>query len=88
MTTQTKTQDRLDLEGAVERWTEATRKAGNDYLDAYGKTVDQLADYGVKTAAATKLPGVTELAESQAKLSRSVVETYIAATRDLLKVKA
>jgi hypothetical protein len=88
MTTQTKTQDRLDLEGAVERWTEATRKAGNDYLDAYGKTVDQLADYGVKTAAATKLPGVTELAESQAKVSRTVAETYIAATRELLNVKA
>ena len=62
MATQTKTQDLFDLEGAVERWTEATRKAGNDYLDAYGKTVDQLADYGVKAAAATKLPVVTELA--------------------------
>jgi hypothetical protein len=87
-TTQTKTPDLLDLEGAVERWTEATRKAGSDYLDAYGKTVDQLADYGVKAAAATKLPGVTELAESQAKLSRSVVETYRTVTRDLLKVKS
>jgi hypothetical protein len=87
-TTQPKTQDMLDLEGAVERWTEATRKAGNDYLAAYGKTVDQLADYGVKAAAATKLPGVTELAESQAKLSRNVVETYTAVTRDLLKVKS
>jgi hypothetical protein len=87
-TTQPKTPDMLDLEGAVERWTEATRKAGNDYLDAYGKTVDQIADYGVKAAAATKLPGVTELAESQAKLSRNVVETYITVTRDLLKVKA
>jgi hypothetical protein len=85
MATQTKTQDLIDLEGAVERWTEATRKAGNDYLDAYGKTVDQLADYGVKAAAATKFPVVTELAESQAKLSRNLAETYITVTRDLLK---
>ena len=85
MATQTKTQDLIDLEGAVERWTEATRKAGNDYLDAYGKTVDQLADYGVKAAAATKFPVVTELAESQATLSRNLAETYITVTRDLLK---
>jgi hypothetical protein len=85
MATQTKTQDPFDFEGAVERWTEATRKAGNDYLDAYGKAVDQLADYGVKAAAATKLPVVTELAESRAKLSRDVAETYITVTRDLLK---
>jgi hypothetical protein len=85
MATQTKTQDLYDLDGATERWTEATRKAGNDYLDAYGKTVDQLADYGVKAAAATKLPVVTELAESQAKLSRNLTETYVTVTRDLLK---
>ena len=80
-----KTQDPFDLEGAVERWTEATRKAGDDYLDAYGKTVDQLADDGVKAAAATKFPVVTELAKSQAKLSRNLAETYITVTRDLLK---
>jgi hypothetical protein len=85
MATQTKTQDLIDLEGAVERWNAATRKAGNDCLDAYGKTVDQLADYGVKAAAATKFPGVTELAESQATLSRNLAETYITVTRDLLK---
>ena len=85
MATQTKTQDLFDLEGAVERWTEATRKAGNDYLDAYGKTVDKLADYGVKAAAATKLPVMTELAESQAKLSRSLADSYITVTRDLLR---
>ena len=85
MATQTKTQDLFEVEGALERWTEATRKAASDYLDAYGKTVDQLADYGVKAAAATKLPVATELAESQAKLSRNLAETYITVSRDLLK---
>jgi hypothetical protein len=69
MAMQTKKPDLLALEGAVERWTEATRKAGNDYLDAYGKTVDQLAEYG----------------ESQARLSRNLADTYITVTRDLLK---
>ena len=85
MATQTKTDDTLDFDGALERWTEAARKAGSDYLDAYGKTVDQLADFGVKAAAATKLPVVTELAESQAKLSRKLADTYISVSRDLLK---
>jgi hypothetical protein len=85
MATQTQNQDLFNIESAVERWNAATRKAGNDYLDAYGKSVNQLADYGVKAAAATKLPVVTELAESQAKLSRDLAETYITATRDLLK---
>ena len=47
--------------------------------------VDQLADFGVKTAAATKLPAVTEIAESQAKLARSLTDTYITVTRDLIK---
>jgi hypothetical protein len=85
MATQTKTQDLFDVEGAVERWTEATRKVSSDYLDAYGKTVDQLADYGLKAAAATKLPVVTELAASQAKLSRDLAESYITVTREMLK---
>jgi len=83
--TQTKTQNPFDLEHAVERWTDATRKAGNDYLDAFGKTVDQFADFGVKAAAATKVPGAVELAESQAKLSRNLAETYITVSRDLIK---
>jgi triacylglycerol esterase/lipase EstA (alpha/beta hydrolase family) len=85
MATQTQDAGPVRPRGAVGRWTETTRKAGNDYLDAYGKTVVQLADYGVKAAAAAKLPVVTELAESQAKLSRNLVETYITVTRDLLK---
>jgi hypothetical protein len=85
MATQTKAQDHLDVEGAVERWTEATRKVGNDYLDAYGKTVDELAAYSLKAAAATKLPVMTELAASQAELSRGLAESYITATRVMLK---
>jgi hypothetical protein len=84
-TTQTKDHDLFDLEGAVERWTTASRKAGADYLDAYGKNVDRLADLGVKTAAATKLPIVTEIAEAQAKLARDVAHTYISTTREFIK---
>ncbi len=85
MATQTKTQDLFDLDGALERWTEATRKAGLDYLDAYDKAVDKIADFGVKAAEVTKLPVVTELAKSQAELSRELADSYTTVARDLLK---
>jgi hypothetical protein len=87
-TTETKNvkpEDFFNLEGAAERWTEASRKAGNDYLDLYEKTVDQLADLEVKTAKATKIPAVTAIAETHASISREVAGAHVAAVRDLLK---
>jgi hypothetical protein len=86
--TQTKTvkpQDLFDLDGATERWTEASRKAGNDYLDLYEKTADQLAELEVKTAQATKIPAVITIAETHASVSREVAGAYVSAVRDLLK---
>ena len=86
--TRTKTvqsQDLFDVDGATERWTEASRTAGNDYLDLYEKTVDQLADLEVKTAGATKIPFVTTVAETHAAVSREVAGAYVAAVRDLIK---
>lgn len=88
MPTQTKANgkyDIFDVEGAIERWTEANRKAGQDALDLYEKTVGQLADLEVKTANATKLPFVATIAETHAAVSRDVAGAYVAATRDLLK---
>jgi hypothetical protein len=73
------------LEVAVQRWTEATRKAGNDYLDLYDKAVDQLTQLEVKTAAATKLPLVSQIADTHATLTREVTGVYVTAARDLLK---
>jgi hypothetical protein len=86
--TQTKTvkpQDLFDFDGATERWTEAGRKAGNDYLDLYETTADQLAELEVKTAEATKIPAVITIAETHASLSREVASAYVSAVRDLLK---
>ncbi len=90
MTTETnaktfKPQDILDFEGAIERWTEASRKAGKDYLELYEKAVGQLADLEVKTAGATKIPFVTTIAETHAAVSREVAGAYAAAVRDLIK---
>jgi hypothetical protein len=50
-----------------------------------GRTTWPRADYGVEATAATKLPVITELAESQAKLSRNLADAYITVTRDLLR---
>ena len=77
--------DFYNVDETVQRWTEATRKAGNDYLDLYDKTVDQITELEVKTAAATKLPLVTQLVDTHVTLTREVAGVYTTAARDLLK---
>ena len=85
MATQTKPNDFFDVQGAVERLTDANRKAGNDYLDLYEKTVGQLTALELKTAEAVKLPGVTEIAKTHADVTRKVAKTYADTARELLK---
>jgi hypothetical protein len=88
MATTTKTPNLADfynVDEAVQRWTEATRKAGHDYLDLYDKAVDQITELEVKTAAATKLPLVTQLVDTHVTLTREVAGVYSTAARDLLK---
>jgi hypothetical protein len=88
MATTTKTPNFADfynVEETVQRWTEATRKAGNDYLDLYEKAIDQLTELEVKTAAATKLPLVSQLIDTHVTLTREVAGVYSTAARDLLK---
>src|SRR4051794_9256314 len=77
--------DFYNVEDTVQRWTEATRKAGNDYLDLYDKAVDQITELEVKTAAATKLPLITQLVDTHVTLTREVAGVYVTAARDLLK---
>ena len=85
MATQTKPNDLFDVQGAVERFADANRKAGNDYLDLYEKTVGQLTAIELKTAEAVKLPAVTEIAKTHADVTRKVAKTYADTTRELLK---
>jgi hypothetical protein len=40
----TKSDDVFDVRHAVERWTEASRKAGNGYLDIYQEGVERYTD--------------------------------------------
>jgi len=87
MATQTtpKIADLYNVEETVQRWTEASRKAGNEYLDLYDKAVDQLTELEVKTAAATKLPLVSQIVDTHVTLTREVAGVYVTAARDLLK---
>jgi len=89
MATQTKndtTFDNLfDVQGAVERLADANRKAGNDYLDLYEKTITQLTDLELKTADAVKLPAVSTIAKTHADVTRKVAGTYVDTARELLK---
>jgi hypothetical protein len=84
-TTSTKPTDLFDVQGAVERLADANRKAGNDYLDLYEKTVGQLTALEIKTAEAVKLPAVTEIAKTHADVTRKVAGTYVETARELLK---
>jgi hypothetical protein len=89
MATQTRTNDKLeslfDVQGAVERWADATRQAANNSLDLYEKTVDQLADAEITTARAVKIPAIVKIAETHAALSREVTGAYVTTVRELLK---
>ena len=85
MATQTKPNDIFDVQGAIERIADANRKAGNDYLDLYEKTVGQLTALELKTAEAVKVPAVTEIAKTHADVSLKVAKTYADTARELLK---
>jgi hypothetical protein len=81
----TKRNDSFDVQGAVERLADANRKAGNDYLDLYEKTVAQLTDLELKTADAVKLPAISTIAKTHADVTRKVAGTYVQTARELLK---
>ena len=81
----TKLDDPFDVQGALERLGDANRKAGNDYLDLYEKTVTQLTDLEVKTADAIKLPAVSTIAKTHADATRKVAGTSVETARELLK---
>ena len=81
----TKRDDTFDVQAAVERFADANRKAGNDYLDLYEKTVAQLTDLELKTADAVKLPAISTIAKTHADVTRKVAGTYVQTARELLK---
>jgi hypothetical protein len=75
----------FDIEGALKQWTETARKATEDTLALYVKTVDQFADAEVEAAQAIRLPIVATIAETNASVSRRIAGAYVTTVRDLLK---
>ena len=83
--TTTSTPDPFDYEGALKQWTDATRKATEDTLELYVKTIDELATAEVKAAKATEVAALATIAEAHTGVSREVAGTYVSAVRDLIK---
>ncbi len=54
-------------------------------IDAQEKSVTAMVDYQTRAAELSQIPGVTTVAQVQAKLLRSVTHTYANAARALLK---
>ena len=59
------------------------RSAG--VIDAQEKTVTAIVDYQTRAAELSQIPGATAIAEAQAKVLRSVTDTYVSAARTFLK---
>src|SRR6476619_441157 len=54
-------------------------------IDAQEKPVAAIVDYQTRAAELSQIPGVTAVAQAQAKVLRSVTDTYVSAARALLK---
>ena len=54
-------------------------------IDAQEKSVTAIVDYQTRAAELSQIPGVTAVAQAQAKVLRSVTHTYASAARALLK---
>ena len=54
-------------------------------IEAQEKTVAAIVDYQTRAAELSQIPGATAVAEAQAKVLRSVTDTYVSAARTLLK---
>lgn len=68
-----------------ERVAEASKKAGNLYVDAWEKTVTGFAALEEKVAGASRVDWVTDVVGAHANLTRDFGRTYAAGARDLLK---
>jgi hypothetical protein len=53
-------------------------------IDAQENTLTAIADYQTRTAELSQIPGASAVAEAQAKVLRSVTDTYVSAARAFL----
>lgn len=82
----------FDLEAATERIrelneriVEASKQAGNTYVDAYEKTLKTIADLQERVGEASPADWVTTMTHAQADLLRNFAAAYANAARKALK---
>lgn len=94
MATQTKTTtpSQADTEQVADRIRELNeqaievgRTAGLSYLEAYERTLHNVADYQERVAENSQVDWVTNMLRAQASFTRDVTGAYAASTRDLLQ---
>jgi hypothetical protein len=74
----------FDPQAAGDRFKESCRRVANPVLDCYASTVDRLADAQVSSAREANVPGLLEIAEQSAAMSRGMADAYVASIRELL----
>jgi hypothetical protein len=73
------------VKGLNEQWLGSARQAGNLYLDAYEKAVEQAMELELKVADSTKQEWLKSLIQTQADFMREVATSYTSTARSLLK---
>jgi hypothetical protein len=73
------------VRGLNERIADAGKRAGYAYLDAYEKALKSIADYQPKMAESTGVEWVSNIADAQARFTRSFADLYVSTGRELLK---
>ena len=68
-----------------ERFIVAGRKAGENYLDAYERSVKTMTDFTEKAAQASNVEWVQNIATAQADLARDMAKAYADTARSLIK---
>jgi hypothetical protein len=68
-----------------ERFITSAKAAGNQSLDAYEKSLQNLVEFQEKAAGASQLDWVSTIAAAHAKFVQDVSAAYVTAAREMLK---
>jgi hypothetical protein len=69
----------------TERFIEAAKKAGNESLDMYEKSLQNLVDFEERAAGASQLDWVASIAQAHAKFVQEISAAYVSAAREMFK---
>jgi Tfp pilus assembly protein PilE len=63
----------------------ANREAAEAYLDAYEKTLEQIASYQEQAASETDIDWIATVSKAQAKFTRELARRQVSVGREFLK---